>query len=371
MIRYLIFISSVTLFSCTATQKYTEVKTKFSSKKSNIDTSYIEIPEKYQYDVFSSATINDTDYLAILAIDTVRVYNLNNKKKVNELVLQSEINDTDGNYSVKSIILNNIHDIFTISKKRLTRYKNNSISTFEINMHKDHYLLYNLENDRPYFDSIKGKIYLEKYSTSHSMHSKKFYRENVLSELDVLSQKDTDCAITYPALYSKNYYGYSMHVYFSSNDSVTVVSFEADPNIYLYHRNTAQTTVIGGRSSFQKENITPLNVKLASSREEKMKHWTQIPEYNETLIDKSSGYIYRFFYEGQPLKQPSGLYNRYRNKEQVLMIFNDKTQVVSEIELGKNVIDNYRAFTGKNKLYLPLTKRGNGSIIFKTVSIVL
>ncbi len=370
MTKKLLPFICIIIYACVSTTKYIEVPVKTSENKINVDSSYIELEELSTGYIFSSLSTKDTDYLAMLFDSTLGVFNLITGKKINELKIPPVTNDDSTDYIINSICLNAIDDIFTISKKQVTRYYKHSITKIELNKDRKHFLLYNLQNDHPYFDNITNTLYLQKYLTEYSQSSSDFYKSNVLTGFNVKDGNLTECPVYYSPLYLVNYYGFANHVYYSSADSLSLISFPIDPNIYIYNRKSTKVSVIGGRSSFHTNEIFALNRKSSSIREEKMRHWAQIAEYNETLIDKQNGYIYRFFKQDQPLKDKiTGKYNKYFDKNITVMIFNKERELIKEFKIDNKLHNNFLSFTGNAKLYIGYNSPNTKHLVFKIIKV--
>lgn len=370
MIKKLLPFICLCIYACSSTNKYVEVQTAKTSNKINVDSSYIELEESNTGYIFSSLSTKDTDYLAMLFDSTLGVFNLMTGKKINELKISPVTNDDSSDYVINSICINAVDDIFTISIKEVTRYYKKSITRIELNKDRKHFLLYNLQDDHPYFDKMTNTLYLQKYLTEYSQSSTDFYKTSVLTGFNVQNGNLSECPVYYSALYLTNYYGFANHVYYSSNDSLSVISFPVDPNIYIYDRKNSKVSVVGGRSSFHTNEIFALKRDFSSSREEKMKHWAQIAEYNETLIDKQNGYIYRFFMQDQPLKDTTtGKYNKYFDKALIVMIFNNERELVKEFKIDNKLNNSFLSFTGNKKLYIGYTSPLTKHLVFKIIKV--
>lgn len=157
--------------------------------------------------------------------------------------------------------------------------------------------------------------------------------------------------MSYPYLYIKNYFGFANHVYSYNYDSLTFISLPCDTKIFLLNRNSNVEDSIWARSRFQNKDAKPLDTSLSQSREEKMRHMVIVPYYTEIRYDKNRGYIYRFYLKEISLKNATGKYNSFNDKQIVLIVLNQQNEVAGEYEFDK-YYNNFISFVGKKGLYI-------------------
>ena len=136
------------------------------------------------------------------------------------------------------------------------------------------------------------------------------------------------------------------------HDSLGILSFMADPNIYVYNYKTNSYKILGGKSDYQ-EKIEPIENKFKDVTNKMFEFLTTSPFYSRILWDKYRKLYYRFLYCGQDLKNPNGTYNVFADKDLVLMIFDSNFNLLKEIKLKKHTYLDTKAFVAKDGLFLP------------------
>lgn len=358
------------LLSCRSTNIYKEVATFHSiGSKLSIDSTLITLENSTKSYIFSSLSVTNRDYVAFLTKGKITIYDLESAKSYRQISIPQISSEDSSGYNINSICLADTNDIFTLSTNLITRYFKDSIFYTKLNTRPQHRLIYNLQNDHPFFDSSEQAIYAEEYSTKYSQSDKEFYTSPIYAQIDIHSGVVTDLPVFFSKLYTKYYYGFVNLPYISSAGSSIILSFPADPNIYAFDWRKNITRVFGGRSSYQINKIEPLSEEAKNSKEEKMKFWYQTPEYNETLITKDQGYVFRFFKAGQPLKDANAKYHSYNDKQMYLMLFK-KDSLLMELSLNYKIYNNFLSFTGNHCLYIECGKSSEQNIVFKKYKIV-
>ena len=153
-------------------------------------------------------------------------------------------------------------------------------------------------------------------------------------------------------------------------DDYSIFSFQADPNIYIVNRSTAEVSVKPGQSTFHTP-IQVMSLKYKDDSNKKMAHLTVSPVYLELFWDKYRKLYYRFFLKEQPERNPDGTYNAWHNKKTILMVFNEDFTLLKEIELAEYLSYHY-AFVAPQGFFIKVdnskqTNQNLKSILFEVL----
>ena len=259
--------------------------------------------------------------------------------------------------------------IIFIDKKIVTKIiPINSLDTIQFKNIR----FYNLEDSPIYFDKKKNQVVGEIYFTGSEIFEPAFFRQKILGNISLKTNKLSLYNITYSKTYLNNYYGFGDHVYTYNSDSLVFVSFPFDSNIYQLNRNNDRVLSMHARSNYQKKEFTPLSLDYNNSTEEKMKHLTVNPYYAEVRYDPNRKIVYRFLKTELPLKKANAKYNTFKDKKTILTVINAEGSYLGEYELSNNY-SHFVSFLGKAGLYMfagfaNSTVNKKDSAIFKILS---
>lgn len=361
LIFTIIFFSSS---ACKKHTKYTEVSTK---KGKPLTYTIIDEPvfsdtsrnDKLGTFYFSSyAFINGTSYICYYDIkpSSIVVYDLNNRKLVSTTTLSqlSLYEDSLSGY-VTGVVLHNLDSIFIIQDYKISLLVFNKIvNTWLINdpIHLDSTCLYIVHQEESHFFKKPPFEYIiMKHSCCWcTIDSTEYFSNSPIAFYNLSNHTIIVPPITYSALYLENYYGFKDIEKFSYVDSFTYISYSIDPNIYQLNNYTMKQTVIGGRSSYQKNDAKVVSNKYKNNSEEKLIDLKHDFSYDKIIFDEYRHLYYRFFSIDYPLKNSKGKYNLFEDRESVLMVFNDQFALVNEIKFPETIVS--QLFVTKEGVYV-------------------
>lgn len=306
-------------------------------------------------DVFS---LQDTLYLAIInrLTEKLEVYNISENRLITSIDYLNLTGDVDEFGRVLSFTIHNFDSIFFLQQYLLSMTNTVEVKwAKEINTGKGQYkdiFLYNLDHAPIYYDQYNNKISVQTYCYSCEDYKKSYYTSMIHASYSPEDDTYTELPVSHSKMYIDNYYGFHNHIFRREYDDRYVVSFSADPNIYIYNKLDKEIEVNGGRCSYQPTDVRILNRKYKADDNKKLRHFTIEPFYDTILYDEYRNLYYRFFYTGVEDKNPDGTYNTMGDKELILMLFDHDLKLITEINYGSSRYFPSLSFVGKEGLYL-------------------
>ncbi len=323
-------------------------KVNYTIGKIKLFDSVTSLMEKYALSNFY--TKNDTEFVAFMnRLDTCfYVYNISTKKIKKKYPIKN-INISNSHiYNTDSVFLFEFDAVYLLTDLGIKRWginlDTNSVTCIDF-----------LDNNRAYFDSKKQELVLQQFSCTVDFDSDSFFMNSPITLFNISTQELRTPPITYSNKYFTNYYGFLNKVYISSDENKTYLSYAIDPNIYIVDRKNLTQKIIGGKSKYQKIDENPLDTKYRDNiySDKKIQHLTVAYSYSTLLIDEKRKMYYRFFLNSLPEKNEKGLFNTYKDKETILMVFNENMEVIKEFVFSKsyNLVPGF-AYVGKDGLYV-------------------
>ncbi len=349
MKKYCFIYLSVILFSCCSIisqkkNRYLEVANQLSRKKAK----YIQ--NDYQMLWIDSINfkgkertvneINGVSYIIGRNSEDGNLigFNIETQQKVFELS-NEKLPLSDEHEDINSIYAHNFDSIFIAQTFMISLIDTSGklIWQFPVNEGNEKYALGNLHGGSPLLYNDKEQcLYVQSYLWKKKQNSPAYYKANIETSINLETSKAEQLPVTHSKLYQKKYYGYGNHVFREIADSLHIYAFPADPNIYTYNRYTGEYKVVGGKSKYQKEPVAMLNWKQGKDKKAKVDLFSLMPFYYKVHYDPFRNCYYRFFSPELPVKNEVGLYNKYIDREYILMIFDESFKLVEEIKVGKH-----------------------------------
>ena len=207
-----------------------------------------------------------------------------------------------------------------------------------------------------YFDSKRKDLLIRQHCGNCEVRNSNYYNQNIAAFFDFNSRTFRSINLTFPDDYKKNYYGDADLPFRETKNDSLILSFSTDPYIIILDRSTNKISKVLSRSISQKMEVRPLDKKYMQDINKRVEHLAVSPLYMKIIYDKYKDVYYRFFLKEQKLKNSDGTYNKFGDKELVIMVLDNKFGLVSEINLGKGYLWHY-SFVGKEGLYILKDRR--------------
>lgn len=365
---------SISLFSCNfailESSNYKEFATNYRYKEIKLKEQKfnINLPKAYlpSYSIISSF-LKKTGDSTLMGIyneknNTIDIFNLDKKKLTQQITLPETI---VGGYSlvskrkvsINSIYIVSLDSIFLLTEKgfyivdssgKLIYSKNNLNFTNGISANQ---IIYRNSGNFPiYFDSDFKALYMYGFCNKYSTYSNKFYNEPIEYAYNINTEDTIQLPMKYSELFKTGYFSVSIYPNRLIMDNRHVYTFQQDPNIYIYDKIKKELTAKGGKSKFQTEVIPYFSKTVKFSKDKEITYLKTVPNYGKILYDSYRNLFYRFFQQGQPLKNKEGLYNLELDKYESLMIFDSDFNVINEISLERYKYFSAFSFVTKDGL---------------------
>lgn len=287
----------------------------------------------------------------------IRMFSLQQNKlikiiPVSGVFTQKEYNQVNELFveNFDSIFLSNRYFLKIIDTSSKTKYqfvwRNPNTDTFP----KTSYSSFDTEFNS-YYNANTHKIFLRQYKGDVFRSDSTFYTYPIECSFSLNNNSFEVLNENYPQNYLKGYYGELYNCYRAASKENHVLSFNIDPNLYVYDLITKQTKIKNCQSSFQKSLPQTMPLNFADDINRRTEHLLQNPIYLDILYDKYRDCYYRFFYNAMTLQKPDGSYNNLNDKQKVLMIIDKDFNVIKEIELPRRS-KLINSFVAKEGLYI-------------------
>jgi Domain of unknown function (DUF4221) len=314
-------------------------------------------PNPILYSIYSIKNNQKDSYLTLFDEVSQNIYimSLNQNKIIYQIDFKNKITKDN---TLESIYLHNFDSIFIQQSNSISLIDTKGLEKFNIFINQSNRRNMTMSNKSYglplYFDTITNKLLIGQYCSSCGFNDKKYFQQNIKVALDLSTKKFKEIPFSFSNKYQQGYYGFANTAYHIMNDSFSIFSFQADPNIYVYNMKNGNLSVKGGQSSFH-SSINELSLTDKNDSNKKMAHLTLSPLYLEILWDPYRKLYYRIFAKAQLERNPDGSYNSWRNKPRVLMVFDENFSLVTEIALDKTFIF-FPIFVAEKGLYINAMK---------------
>jgi hypothetical protein len=333
---------------------YIEVNTKNSNKDLTYKLSQFQLDaDSIAFNVFDVYHDGTNEHLIIMnsLSKMMEIYNLTK----NKLVFRKPYHYL-ANEGIKSIEFYNYDSIFILQENFIFLVDTTRIKlSININTDKGQYktiVLSNLDHAPIYFDGKKNTLSIQSYCYACPTYSKSFYTSPIHVSLSIDTENFIDLPIRYPTIYLNSYYGFHNIIHRMEYADRYMISFSADPNLYIYNKLSNKVIIKGAKSKYQTNTINPLNKRYKSDANMKLKHITLEPLYREVFYDVFRNLYYRFYMTGIKEKNNDGTFNLWEDKDLILMVFDSDIHLITEINLGKGIYNSAKSFVGEQGLYL-------------------
>lgn len=342
------------LFSCKS--KSVSKSPRIAEKQLQKSESGTTLPITGNIKYFSYLANGDTEFFSFESNGKIFLVDLAAKRILDSISLFSVPGLLEKYGSVNSYCFSGKDSVFVELDNAIIFYNKKQLSKIIPINHQDslqypNFRFNNIEDAPIYFDKAKQEIVGEVYCSECEQSDTSFYKQKIIAGISLLSNKLTLYNVTYPKSYIDNYYGFGNHVYTDYTDSIVLISFPFESDVYALNRYSGSLTSYPARSRYQKSEVSALSVEFKNTTGEKMKHLVINPYYCEIRNDAKRNLIYRFLKTEVLLKKKNGKYNSFMDKKTVLTIFNSQMQQCGEFELSSKY-SHYISFVGKKGLYM-------------------
>jgi Domain of unknown function (DUF4221) len=351
---------------------YKEIPTNYDSKKIKLKKQeiYINLPKKYlpSYNIISTSfkIYMDSTIMGIYNENnkSIDLFNIDSKKLVHQVILPKTLLNGYGTASKRPISINSIYiqsldSIFFLTEKGLYIVNSNgNIIYSKINLNfsngvSSNEVVYRNSGNFPiYFDSNSNNVYMYGFCNKYSTYSNKFYNEPIENSYNLNGNVFNQLPMKFSELFKTGYFSVSIYPQRLIIDNYHIYTFQQDPNIYIYDKLKKEITVKGGKSKFQKEMIHYFSKTVSFSKDKEIAYLKTVPSYGKLLYDPYRNLFYRFFQQGQSIKNTEGLYNTEFDKYEILIIFDKDFNVLNEINLERYKYFSTFSFVTKDGLFI-------------------
>lgn len=333
--------------------------------KYSITTDTLKLTEKDALSFFDVSKDDATTNLFMYQPkhNEIAVVNLSEKKETARIKLNWPKKDSVQTGTLKSFFFHNKDSVFLLYEYRICIIDTSSNIKFEKiinNPESDEWppVIYtNLRQVFPiYFDSKNKELLVRQNCGDCDVRDSNYYKESVAAFFDFNSGAFNAISISFPDSYKTYFYGDADLPFREVKNDSLIISFSTDPYILILNRSTNQISRIVSKSSFQKSGMEPLDKKYIQDINKRVEHLAVSPLYMKMIYDKYRNVYYRFFLREQKLKNNDGTYNQFGDKELVIMVLDNRFNLMTEINLGKGYLWHY-SFVGKDGLYILKDKR--------------
>lgn len=206
-----------------------------------------------------------------------------------------------------------------------------------------------------YFDKERNRVYFNSYSYRYLPNEQGYYEEPFIAFYSFLDNKIHQLPLKFPDSYKKNnsYYGeyFEPNVFFK-NDSI-IYSFPAEPDFYIYDISSAKLGKFRAESKISSNMVEMLPSESYSDINLRMIHLIENPFFHLLIPDQHRKLYYRLHTSGIPFTTDGQSFNYQADKNEFLMVFDEKLNVIQEIELPSKFYNTNSMFVGKEGLFIP------------------
>ncbi|TCD27435.1 DUF4221 domain-containing protein [Pedobacter psychrodurus] len=381
LIFCLIFISCICFISCKSTDQNKYIIISKSAKdawKYEIKIDSIQIPielaHSRPYFTYTQYSENNVDYLLGYnpELSSIDILDLTHRSMYKQLSLVGESlsfknldkKDLDKSRSVADISIINFDSI-------ILNYSNEKLIIIDTNLRKKQEMSMDsisIKNNMPgksisYCHDFKMFFYNDQLVLNQVYYDFDWNKKKpVFASLNINSGKLTFLPISYSDyLYKiKGSAGFLTSIVTSEQQKqgVLTYSYLYESNIYQYNPKNSTITYYGGTPSKGKYLADSISYNKGEDPKKWVTHNIENSQFFNVMYDKYRHVYYRFSLRN--ILQENGKYfNSILDKPLVLMIFNEKFEVIKEIELPMYKYSPNTWFITKEGLFISPTHRKN------------
>jgi hypothetical protein len=354
-----LLISFCLIYSCSSFKKnnYNEAETLHSDSLKYLLTDNCILFDTTGFRIMSFFksihTINGKDFVSYLNLSdsSIEIFDLNAKEIFKKFPLRHMKLERDSFGEITAIYFHTLDSLFILQDLQISLWNGTILTnSWKINTETDSMCLYVYDDNPVTYNPIINSLVILHTCCWCTADSTEFFSTSPIAYYHIDNKNVTTPKIGYSKLYLDDYYGFKRRLSISHKDSLTYISYIIDPNIYIINNNTGVQKIVGGRSNYQKNPAKPIPLKNKDNTEKKLIDIRHDFWYGEIIYDKHRNLYYRFFDLEMPLKNSKGKYNKMTDKERILMVFNDKFELVNEIRFPSKVASI--AYVAKDGLYV-------------------
>ncbi|MBP6049952.1 MAG: hypothetical protein KA526_10735 [Chitinophagales bacterium] len=339
---------SIFVVSCANQSTYKEISTEYGdSLKYTITDNCFLFDTILQINVSYYNPVNFIDgknYTSRINLSdsTIELFNLDEKTISKSLKLNKMRMETDSFGDITGLYFHNFDSLFIVQNYRISLWKDDIfINEWKINNENDSMCLF-LFDDNPFsYNATNNSIVMQHGCCWCTTDSTEYFNTSPIAYFNLVNKNITTPEIGYSKLYFDNYYGFKSKLLMSHNNNYTLISYIIDPNIYVINNHTKVQKIVGGRSKYQYNPAKPINLKDKNNSERKLIDIKYDFWYHKVQYDAYRNLYLRFFELETPKKNQNGTYNSMSDKERILMVFNDKFELLNEIKFPSKVMPVY------------------------------
>ncbi len=218
-----------------------------------------------------------------------------------------------------------------------------------------------------------NQVLLSQIDFDHSYWENEFYSFPIECFISLGDSAFTDSKLFYPEVYKTQRFADAIR-YWAAYDGKERIcySFEASAELSVLNTQDGNVTKVMAHSDFDRMNNQPYPVEERNDFNKIADYKLESSFYGPIHYDRYRNCYYRFFSPGMKLQNEDGSFNSVVNKSKVLMILDSDFQILSEIELDKNLFTDW-SYVDKNGLHIKLitdsTYNENEYFYFKVFSL--
>jgi hypothetical protein len=212
-----------------------------------------------------------------------------------------------------------------------------------------------------FFCSQKNELLIRQHCGNCERSDSNYYKTSIVASFSLKDSTFTDLRVSFPNEYLANYYGDADLPFREIKNDTLIISFATDPYILILDRKTGSVSKFFSKSKFQKKSIKPLDVKYWGDIDKRVEHLSLNPLYMKIMYDKYRNIFYRLFLKEQLLKNKESGYNKFGNKELIVMVLDSNFKTIDEVNLGSGYMWFY-SFISSRGLYLLRSEKVSNKI---------
>ena len=348
---------SATLFS---KQNYVELKTKYSDSKIEISLGsqrIINVGKPINFTRKLHYTIDDTSFIVWnnkltnkIEFYTIEPFKMIDSIDVSNLMLSEDNNVLDIIPNKSTVIIVTKNYLHIIDRKGTILY---SEKINDYNNSKQKYYYGNIYNC--YESYIYGNILYMYESFYKGPQNLDYFNKPIEVKFDLENKTKVSNTIYQSKLLQnkKINYGLVRNASKISHDSIGVITFQNDANIYQYNYVNNKMDTFCGKSSYQIKPIASLSKKYFKDQEIQFKHYSHQPWYTNIVWDPYRKCYFRFYLQERLKNDSTQTNSSFLDRHLIMMLFNDRFELINEKDVGQYKQFGYGyLFITKNNIYL-------------------
>jgi hypothetical protein len=360
MVKCFLLSIILSITSCGSRSNFGVVKSIASDRKIESRMTEKQINSVHtSLDLIDFTVIKEEPFLLTFNRTTgfLEILHLGNSKSIFNKNILSFLGDIEVNGEVNSIEFVNFDSIFILQKSKLSLMDTAKVIwQKEINGVDDpnaaKILLMNMNHAPMYYDRGSNSLSIQSYCHTCYFYEEAYYKTPLSVSLSLVDYAVTQHNLFFPGRYLKKYYGFHNLVFRNEYADRILLSFSAEPNVFVYHKESGSIEIVGGRSKNQERDISPLSKKHKKNSNKKLQHLTLEPIYMDFLYDEYRNLYYRFLLSGVEEKRADGTFSVWADKELILMVFDSELKLIAELNLGSGNYNSAKSFVAPDGIYL-------------------